>query len=138
MTWGARCWPEPRRWHSGSCAIAMLKSLVDGAGPGVETEDREQLRADLVLLAAGVMPDWFQKLGIQVNERPSNNHAMVFNASFPGEQGRRAFERFTAHGPLAVPPLPPATDPSSATTLSGPCRCPAVCCQPARRCRFYQ
>ena len=34
--------------------------LVDGAGPGVETEDGEQLRADLVLLAAGVMPDWFQ------------------------------------------------------------------------------
>ena len=80
--------------------------LVDGAGPGVETEDGEQLRADLVLLAAGVMPDWFQKLGIQVNERPSNNHAVVFNASFPGEQGRRAFERFTAHGPLAVLPLP--------------------------------
>ena len=80
--------------------------LVDGAGPGVETEDGEQLRADLVLLAAGVMPDWFQKLGLQVNERPSNNHAMVFNASFPGEQGRRAFERFTAHGPLAVLPLP--------------------------------
>ena len=41
-----------------------------------------------------------------MNERPSNNHAMVFNASFPGEQGRRAFERFTAHGPLAVLPLP--------------------------------
>ena len=80
--------------------------LVDGAAPGVETEEGEQLRADLVLLAAGVMPDWFQKLGIQVNERPSNNHAMVFNASFPGEQGRRAFERFTAHGPLAVLPLP--------------------------------
>jgi len=80
--------------------------LVDGARPGVETEEGEQLRADLVLLAAGVMPDWFQKLGIQVNERPSNNHAMVFNASFPGEQGRRAFERFTAHGPLAVLPLP--------------------------------
>ena len=55
----------------------MLKSIVDGAGPGVETGDGEELRADLVLLAAGVMPDWFHKLGIQVNERPSNNHAVV-------------------------------------------------------------
>ena len=83
--------------------------LVDGAGPGVETEEGEQLRADLVLLAAGVMPDWFQKLGIQVNERPSDNCAVVFNASFPAAQGCRAFERFTAHGPLAVLPLASGT-----------------------------
>ena len=78
----------------------------DGGHPGVLTEDGELLPADLVLLAAGVAPEWFHGLGITVAERPTHNHAIVFNASFHGQQAGRAFERFTSHGPLAVLPLP--------------------------------
>ena len=78
----------------------------DGSQPGVVTEDDEVLSADLVLLAAGIAPEWFDGLGITVAERPTYNHAIVFNASFQGVQAGRAFERFTSHGPLAVLPLP--------------------------------
>ena len=78
----------------------------DGSQPGMVTEDDEVLSADLVLLAAGTAPEWFDGLGITVAERPTYNHAIVFNASFQGVQAGRAFERFTSHGPLAVLPLP--------------------------------
>ena len=74
--------------------------------PCVQTDDGERLTADLVLLAAGVAKEWFEGLGIGVEECPTGNQAVVFNASFPGVQQGRAFERFTPHGPLAVLPLP--------------------------------
>ena len=77
--------------------------------PCVQTDDGERLTADLVLLAAGVSEAWCEGLGIAVEERPTGNHALVFNASFPGVQQGRAFERFTPHGPLAVLPLPSPT-----------------------------
>ena len=76
--------------------------------PAVETEEGELLSADLVLLAAGVTSDWFDDLGITVDERVTQNHAFAFNVTFPGRQPGRAFERFTAEGPLAVLPLPSA------------------------------
>ena len=85
-------------------------SLEAGAEkPAVLTDEGERLTADLVLLAAGVATEWFEGLGIGVEERPTGNHAVVFNASFPGVQQGRAFERFTPHGPLAVLPLPSLT-----------------------------
>ncbi len=74
--------------------------------PAIETEEGEVVTADLVLLAAGVAPAWFDQLGIRVLRRPTANTAVVFNASFPGQQSGRAFERFTQNGPLAVLPLP--------------------------------
>ena len=77
----------------------------EGDRPGVQTEEGEVLSADLVLLAAGVARDWFHGLGIRIEERPTHTHALVFNASFPGQQAGCAFERFTPHGPLAVLPL---------------------------------
>ena len=79
---------------------------TEAGTPAIETEDGEVITADLVLLAAGVAPDWFDQLGIRVLERPTPNTAVVFNARFPGQQSGRAFERFTSNGPLAVLPLP--------------------------------
>ena len=79
---------------------------TEAGAPAIETEEGEVITADLVLLAAGVAPDWFAQLGIRVLERPTPNTALVFNASFPGQQNGRAFERFTENGPLAVLPLP--------------------------------
>ena len=79
---------------------------TEAGTPAIETEDGEVITADLVLLAAGVAPDWFDQLGIRVLERPTPNTAVVFNARFPGQQSGRAFERFTPNGPLAVLPLP--------------------------------
>ena len=78
---------------------------TDAGTPAIETEEGEVITADLVLVAAGVAPDWFAQLGISVLERPTPNTALVFNASFPGQQSGRAFERFTENGPLAVLPL---------------------------------
>lgn len=85
--------------------VRCIALQSDGDRPGVQTEEGEVLSADLVLLAAGVAKDWFHGLGIRVEERPTHNHALVFNATFPGQQAGCAFERFTSHGPLAVLPL---------------------------------
>ncbi len=85
--------------------VRCIALQSDGDRPGVQTEEGEVLSADLVLLAAGVAKDWFHGLGIRVEERPTHNHALVFNATFPGQQAGCAFERFTPHGPLAVLPL---------------------------------
>lgn len=76
-----------------------------GERPAVETEDAEVLDADLILLASGVTPDWFEALGISIQQRSTHTHGLVFNAVFSGRQAGRAFERFTQHGPLAVLPL---------------------------------
>ena len=89
--------------------VRCVALVADAEKPAVQTDDGERLTADLVLLAAGVAKEWFEGLGIGVEERPTGNHAVVFNASFPGAQQGRAFERFTPHGPLAVLPLPSLT-----------------------------
>ena len=86
--------------------VRCTRLCTEGDSPGVETEAGEIVAADLILLASGVTPEWFDALGISTQERPSDTHAVVFNAIFPGQQGGCAFERFTPHGPLAVLPLP--------------------------------
>ena len=85
--------------------VRCTRLHTEGGCPGVETEDAEIVDADLILLASGVTPEWFDALGISIRQRSSNTHAVVFNAIFPGQQGGCAFERFTPHGPLAVLPL---------------------------------
>lgn len=82
---------------------------IDQECPALETADGEVLHADLILLASGVTPEWFHTLGISIRERPTQTHALVFNAIFPGRQAGCAYERFTQHGPLAVLPLPSAS-----------------------------
>ena len=105
--------------HLGRCLLERAKALgvevraperctallTGGDRPAVKTEDSEVLDADLILLASGVTPDWFDTLGITCQQRPTGTHALVFNATFPGRQAGCAFERFTQHGPLAVLPL---------------------------------
>jgi len=86
--------------------VRCTRLRTEEGSPGVETEDGEIVEADLILLASGVTPEWFEALGIGIQQRPSDTHAVVFNAIFPGQQGGCAFERFTQHGPLAVLPLP--------------------------------
>jgi len=91
-------------------APVRCKALhVENDQPVVQTDTGDRLQADLALLAAGVTADWFHTLGIAVSERTASTGALVFNASFAGRQQGRAFERFTAHGPLAVLPLPSAS-----------------------------
>jgi 2-octaprenyl-6-methoxyphenol hydroxylase len=105
--------------HLGRCLLERAKALgvevraperctallTGGGRPALQTEDSEVLDADLILLASGVTPDWFDALGITCQQRPTGTHALVFNATFPGRQAGCAFERFTQHGPLAVLPL---------------------------------
>jgi 2-octaprenyl-6-methoxyphenol hydroxylase len=78
----------------------------DRHGPAGITAEGRVYEADLVLLAAGVDPNWCHALGIEVREREIGTRALSFNVMFAGAQAGRAFERFTPHGPLAVLPLP--------------------------------
>ena len=71
---------------------------TDAGTPAIETEEGEVITADLVLVAAGVAPDWFAQLGISVLERPTRNTALVFNASFPGQQSAQKHDHFAVLG----------------------------------------
>lgn len=88
-------------------APVVCESLRRGVnGPAGITAEGEVHEAELVLLAAGVDPNWCHTLGIEVRAREIGTRALSFNVVFAGTQSGRAFERFTPHGPLAVLPLP--------------------------------
>ncbi|EED35344.1 ubiquinone biosynthesis hydroxylase, UbiH/UbiF/VisC/COQ6 family [Luminiphilus syltensis NOR5-1B] len=78
----------------------------DGDGSRVTLSDGRTLRADLVVLADGGQSSLRESLGIGVQTRNVGQVAVVANVAFAGEQEHRAFERFTASGPLAMLPLP--------------------------------
>ena len=52
------------------------------------TDEGERLTADLVLLAAGVANEWFEGLGIGVEERPPAITRWYSMRAFPGCRAR--------------------------------------------------
>ena len=85
---------------------AEVKALDrQGEHPVVVMADGERREADLVVVADGSQSLLRDQLGISCEWRKTGQCAVVANVSFAGEQQGIAFERFTAHGPIAVLPL---------------------------------
>ena len=70
-------------------------------------DDGETLAADLLVVADGAQSGLREALGIQHREDTYHQHAVIANIGHRRDHEGRAFERFTARGPLAMLPLPP-------------------------------
>ncbi len=85
------------------CSVHSLAKVQ--SPPGVILSDGSLCEADLVIIADGSDSRLRQQLGIDVEQRSTQQTAAVVNVAFEGRQTGTAFERFTQNGPLAVLPL---------------------------------
>lgn len=76
----------------------------------LDTDEPGALSADLLVIADGAQSRLRDGLGIGVNSRRYDQHALVANVAFAAPHAGVAYERFTAAGPLALLPLPPTAD----------------------------
>ncbi|MFB9887829.1 2-octaprenyl-6-methoxyphenyl hydroxylase [Balneatrix alpica] len=94
---------EQLHWYC-PAQVEHLQALAGGMQ--VQLQDGQQLRARLVILADGGRSQLSERLGLEYQESPYHQHALVTTlASRQPHQGW-AFERFTGEGPLALLPLP--------------------------------
>ena len=86
-------------------APATVKRLEANAeGYCLHLEDGS-IQASLTLVADGAESPLRQQLGFAVQDKPYHQQALVANVRFSHPHGGRAFERFTAQGPMALLPL---------------------------------
>ncbi|MFV8819101.1 2-octaprenyl-6-methoxyphenyl hydroxylase [Haliea sp. E17] len=78
---------------------AGQKLALSGEGP-------ESLETRLLVVADGAGSGLRQRLGFSAHEKSYGQQALVGNVAHAQPHGGRAFERFTANGPLALLPLP--------------------------------
>jgi len=84
--------------------VTRMEPLEDGYR--LTLDDDSTLECDLAVLAEGGRTGLREQLGIEVRRTPYGQTALIANVT-PGERhGGRAFERFTADGPMALLPLP--------------------------------
>ena len=82
---------------------------AETAGDGVELafDAGEPVAADLLVVADGAQSGLRDALGIQHRQESYEQQAIIANVGHRRDHAGRAFERFTARGPLAMLPLPP-------------------------------
>lgn len=71
----------------------------------IDNEQRVQLAAKLVIAADGTFSKIVTQAGIEVNRQAYQQAAIIANIATEQPHLNRAFERFTASGPLALLPL---------------------------------
>lgn len=81
--------------HSGSAVTARIES----------NDDRQTVRARLLIAADGARSKLRQSLGITARVDEYRQNAVILNCTTSEPHAARAFERFTPDGPLAVLPL---------------------------------
>lgn len=67
--------------------------------------DRQDVTAELVVIADGGRSETCQKLGIEMRTDTYGQHALVTNVTTSQHHNFEAFERFTEGGPIAMLPL---------------------------------
>ncbi len=65
----------------------------------------QQLEAQLLVAADGAMSSCCQQLGLALTEHDFEQHAVIANIVTEQPHQGRAYERFTAHGPVALLPM---------------------------------
>lgn len=88
---------------------ATVQSASVSAGGlrlGLAGEAPDSLDADLLIVANGAASGLRGQLGFAAGEKSYEQHALVANVAHAQPHHNRAFERFTATGPLAMLPLP--------------------------------
>lgn len=85
----------------GSVMLTLVKS-----GEGAHRE--HYWRSHLLVVADGAASGLRGSLGVAVSEKSYQQSALISNVTFPHDHNNRAFERFTASGPLALLPLLPS------------------------------
>ena len=73
-----------------------------------ENGERETIQAGLLLVADGAGSGLREALGVAVEEKPYEQHALIANIATAEPHVGCAYERFTDEGPLALLPLPKA------------------------------
>jgi len=88
-----------------------VQGVVTGGGaPVLQLHDGAELAADLVIIADGADSVLARQLGISSDRRDVAQRAIAANVRVRGGQQQGvAWERFTAHGPIALLPLPEDT-----------------------------
>ncbi|MGB0763704.1 MAG: FAD-dependent monooxygenase [Luminiphilus sp.] len=90
--------------------VGVQGVVTDGAAPVLQLQDGGELAADLVIVADGADSLLARQLGISSDRRDVAQRAIAANVRCRGGQQQGvAWERFTAHGPIALLPLPEDT-----------------------------
>lgn len=83
-----------------------VQSARSGAGAIILTlSSGDEVRAGLLVIADGAASALRERLGMAATEKTYHQHALVANITSARSHGGRAFERFTAEGPVAMLPL---------------------------------
>jgi 2-octaprenyl-6-methoxyphenol hydroxylase len=84
----------------------VVSAVPQGAGVSLQLEgETSRITAGLLLVADGASSGLRDHLGVCVNEKPYQQHALVANIAFAEPHQGCAYERFTDEGPLAMLPL---------------------------------
>ena len=84
--------------------VTRLATSADEASAVIEPSG-QRVRARLVVAADGARSSLRDALGVSVEEHDYGQRALIFNCATEAPLAGRAFERFTARGPIAFLPL---------------------------------
>ena len=84
-------------------AIAQLQPAIDAQH--ITLNDGTELSTKLLVIAEGGQSPSRSLAGFSVTERQYGQQAIIANLALQAPHQQRAYERFTAHGPIALLPL---------------------------------
>ena len=87
----------------GSTTVAGVKTLASGMQ--LTFADGQAVHTSLLVIADGAGSSTAEKLGIHSDSTAYNQSGIIANISLAQPHNAVAYERFTEHGPLALPPL---------------------------------
>jgi 2-octaprenyl-6-methoxyphenol hydroxylase len=85
--------------------VEQVESFAGGYR--LQVDQGEAINADLLVVADGADSQLRQNLGIDVERRAYDQHALIANIGHASDHRGCAYERFTDQGPLAMLPLLP-------------------------------
>ncbi|MEE4661756.1 MAG: 2-octaprenyl-6-methoxyphenyl hydroxylase [Halieaceae bacterium] len=96
---------------------ASVTSATAGSPVQLRLDNGDRLETDLLVVADGARSGLREALGIESREQRYGEHAVIANIAHRKPHHGRAFERFTAEGPLAMLPLIPESSGSYRSAL---------------------